>query len=186
MVHYRIAELSLVSTCFLPPSATSNPLLAILHIDNRLQRRLVVRAVDLEEKELSVDVSDILPSLTLHADASLLIPIDGTKAGNAGGVLVVGGAVAQFVPCRTSGAPPSPRASMSGSPTRSRKSLGKAKETDPSASGSTSPTTKKKRARGNSDLENANVETLRVADMLIYEPTTLVSILIRCCEHILT
>lgn len=155
----RIPELSVVSMCFLPPSALTvpastststapsssrqpSPILAILHIDSHLRRQLIARSLDLTEKELSSDDSKILPvPMFVDPGASLLIPVNGISSnanGDRGGILVLGGGVCQYIPC----SPPTLKTPPS--PTRQKKDKGKATSLDSPEGG------KKKRARENS------------------------------------
>lgn len=161
-VSSRIPELSVVSMCFLPPSALAvsttsstsssaassssrqpSPILAILHIDSHLRRQLIARSLDLKEKELSSDGSGVLPvPMFVDPGASLLIPVSGTSSnasGDRGGVLVVGGGVCQYIPC----SPPTLKTPPS--PTRQKKDVkGKSTSLGSPEGG------KKKRARENS------------------------------------
>jgi hypothetical protein len=94
----RIPELSVLSMAFLPGQDADSLTLAILFVDNHLQRRLVGRDLSLPDKELSVEPSQRLPLSAVQPGARLLVTIPGSP-GRAGGILVLGGEKCQFFEC---------------------------------------------------------------------------------------
>jgi hypothetical protein len=87
--------------CFLPSTITSSPVLALLHIDFKFRYRILAREVDLANQELSIEPSPILPPTFVQDGASLLVPIPGSS-NLLGGILVLGGGIAQFFECAPS------------------------------------------------------------------------------------
>jgi hypothetical protein len=109
--------------------------------------------------------------LFAHAGATLLIPVDGTAAGNSGGLLILGGGNCRYYPCKDASC--SPRNLPTAGKARSKKSLGKEKEIDGEP---VSPKAKRKRARENSTsaVGGPGEASLQVVLTPIQDPSTYV------------
>ncbi|KAF8333519.1 mono-functional DNA-alkylating methyl methanesulfonate N-term-domain-containing protein [Cantharellus anzutake] len=130
-------------------SATPLPTVAMLYIDLQLRRRIVAREVDLENKEISIEPSPMLPQTQVSDGATLIVPLEGVD-GHAGYVLVLGGGQGQLFEIYGT------------------ENLSPAKRIQRKDKGSETPN-RRKRARDSADVRNSDIRVeLPFAEVAAY------------------
>ena len=126
----------------------------MLYVDLQLRRRIVAREVDLDNREISIEPSPLLPQTQVSGGATLIIALEPLR-GHAGYVLVLGGGEGRLFeidPMGTSPPPEKPRKKDMGGSVKSPET-----------------STRRKRARDSVDVRDTSVHVeLPFSDVAAY------------------